>query len=59
MKVTPIETYKTYISLKNHFTQPKYDYTKYGGKVKASEKAFYKRKDRFWFEKLSRQKSDD
>ena len=59
MKVTPIETYKTYISLKNHFTQPKYDYNKYGGKVKASEKAFYKRKDRFWFEKLSRQKSDD
>lgn len=59
MKVTPIDAYKTYISLKNHFTQTNYDFLKYNGKVKASEKSFYKRKDRFWFEKLSRQKDDD
>lgn len=58
MKVTPIETYKTYISLKNHFTRFDYDYLKYNGKVKAGEKSFYSRKDRFWFEKLSRQKKD-
>jgi len=58
MKVTPIETYKTYISLKNHFTRLDYDYLKYNGKVKAGEKSFYSRKDRFWFEKLSRQKKD-
>lgn len=58
MKVTPIETYKTYISIKNHFTQLNYDYVKYNGKVKVGEKSFYRRKDRFWFEKLSRQKKD-
>ena len=58
MKVTPIETYKTYISLKNHFTKLDYDYLKYNGKVRAGEKSFYSRKDRFWFEKLSRQKKD-
>jgi hypothetical protein len=59
MKVTPIEAYKTYISIKNHFTKPNYDYIKYNGKVKAGEKSFYSRKDRFWFERLSRQKKDN
>ena len=58
IKVTPIEAYKTYISVKNHFTKPNYDYLKYNGKVKAGEKSFYSRKDRFWFEKLARQKKD-
>jgi hypothetical protein len=58
MNVTPIETYKTYISIKNHFTRLDYDYLKYNGKVKAGEKSFYGRRDRFWFEKLSRQKKD-
>lgn len=55
----PLNCYKTYLSLKNHFTKPKYDYHKYQGKVKASLQSFYKRKDRFWFEKMSRQKSDE
>lgn len=59
VKMTPVEVYKTYISLKNHFTKEDYDYLKYHGKVRASESAFYKRKDRFWFEKVSRQKKDD
>ena len=56
--MTPFEVYKTYLSLKNHFTKDNYDYHKYCGKVRASLQAFYKRKDRFWFEKLSRQKSE-
>ena len=56
--MTPFEVYKTYLSLKNHFTKDNYDYHKYCGKVRASLQAFYKRKDRFWFEKLSRQKRE-
>ena len=56
--MTPFEVYKTYLALKNHFTKDNYDYHKYCGKVRASLQAFYKRKDRFWFEKLSRQKSE-
>ena len=36
----------------------KYDYHKYRGKVRATNAAFYKRKDRFWFEKFARQKDD-
>jgi len=57
-KVGPFDTYKTYLSLKNHFTRKSYDYHKYCGKSRATVQSFYKRKDRFWFEKLSRQKSD-
>jgi len=44
--------------MKNHFTKDKYDYHKYRGKVRATNESFYKRKDRFWFEKLARNKSD-
>ncbi len=59
MKLDPLNCYKTYLALKNHFTKPKYDYLRYNGKVKASLQAFYKRKDRMWFEKMSRQKTDE
>lgn len=54
----PFDAYKCYLSLKNHFTKDKYDYHKYCGKSRATLKSFYKRKDRFWFEKLSRNRSD-
>ena len=54
----PFDAYKCYLAMKNHFTKDKYDYIKYRGKVRATNEAFYKRKDRFWFEKFARQKSD-
>lgn len=57
--VDPLNCYKTYLSIKNHFTNKKYDYFTYNGKVKANIQSFYKRKDRFYFEKMSRQKSDE
>jgi len=56
--MAPFDTYKTYLALKNHFTKDSYDYHKYQGKSRASLQSFYKRKDRYWFEKLSRQKDD-
>ena len=52
------DAYRCYLALKNHFTKDKYDYHKYRGKVRATNAAFYKRKDRFWFEKFARQKKD-
>jgi hypothetical protein len=52
------DAYKCYLAMKNHFTKDNYDYQKYRGKVRATNQAFYKRKDRFWFEKFARQKSD-
>ena len=54
----PFEAYTSYLSLKNHFTKAKYDYHKYAGKTRATVRAFYNRKDRYFFEKLSRQKKD-
>ena len=59
MKLEPFESYQKYLALKNHFTNKKYNYFTYNGKVKANLQSFYKRKDRFWFEKLSRNKTDE
>jgi hypothetical protein len=58
VKVTPFETYRTYLSMKSHFTNPKYDFVKYGGKSRATMTSFNKRKDKYWFEKTSRKYSD-
>ena len=56
--MSPFETYQNYLSLKNHFTNPKYDFFKYGAKTRASLTSFNKRKDKYWFEKTSRKYSD-
>lgn len=57
--MTPFDVYKTYLAVKNHFTKPDYDYFKYCGRSRASVASFHKRKDRYFFEKMSRQKNDD
>jgi len=57
--MSPFETYQHYLSLKNHFTNPKYDFFKYGAKTRASLTSFNKRKDKYWFEKTSRKYSDE
>jgi len=54
----PYDAYREYLALKNHFTKNSYDYFKYNKKVRATVQSFYKRKDRMWFEKVARQKSD-
>ena len=59
MKVTTFETYQTYLSMKSHFTNRKYDFFKYGGKSRATMSSFNKRKDKYWFEKTSRKYSDE
>ena len=57
--MTPFETYQSYLSMKSHFTNPKYDFFKYGGKSRATMSSFNKRKDKYWFEKTSRKYSDE
>jgi hypothetical protein len=56
--MSPFETYQTYLSMKSHFTNSKYDFFKYGGKSRATVSSFNKRKDKYWFEKTSRKYSD-
>lgn len=57
--MTPFDAYKTYLALKNHFSKSNYDYFKYAGKSRASVASFEKRKDKYWFERISRQKNDN
>ena len=57
--MSPFDCYQTYLSLKNHFTKERYDFFQYGGRTSASMSAFNKRKDKYWFEKMSRQRADD
>jgi len=47
------DVYKTYLAIKLHFASDTYDYYKYGGKVNAKLDTFTKRKDRYFFHKLS------
>ena len=51
--MTGFEVYKMYLALKQHFTKEKYDFYKYNGKVRANEKSFEERRDRYFFLKVS------
>lgn len=51
------EVYVAHIALQRHFTTKSYDYMKYNGKVRVSVKSFEKRKDGYFYHKLS-QRSD-
>ena len=56
--MTAFDCYKTYLAIKQHFTQPAYDYFRYYGATSASMTSFNRRKDKYFFEKMSRQKTD-
>jgi len=58
MIMAPFEVYCEYLALKNHFSNPKYDYFKYNKKVRATITSFNKRRDKYWFEKTSRKYKD-
>jgi hypothetical protein len=52
--VRGFDAYKLYLSLKLHFTSEKYNYFNYSGASRASQSAFDKRNDKYFFIKLSR-----
>jgi hypothetical protein len=52
--MTPFEVYKIYISLKTHFSNDKYDFEKYNGKLPLTLESFEKRNDKYYFLKLSK-----
>ena len=51
-RLKPIAVYKLYLVMKNHFAG-RYDAIKYKWEIKITEQAFQKRKDRYFFIKLS------
>ena len=55
----PLDVYRTYLSVRNHFTNDTYNFFKFGGKTKASSSAFEKRRDRYIFDKVSKDYKDD
>ena len=57
--MTAYECWHNFLCIKQHFTKPDYDIFKYNWKTRASIAAFNKRKDRLFFERLSRKKTDD
>ena len=52
--MSAFDAYKEYLALKNHFTKPGYDYFKYNGKLKVNADSFNSRKDKLFFQKLSK-----
>ncbi|MDR3502978.1 MAG: hypothetical protein P4L79_10370 [Legionella sp.] len=56
--MTPYETYVDFMAIRTHLTSASYDYTKYKGKIgSASVPQYNKRRDMYWFEKLSKQQN--
>ena len=55
----PLDVYRTNQSVRNHFTNDNYNFFKFGGKTKASSSAFEKRRDRYIFDKVSKDYKDD
>jgi len=52
------DLYRYYLAIRRHFESDDYDFFKYKGKVNASLYSFEKRRDRFFFYKLTKQKRD-
>lgn len=52
--MTALETYQMYLALKQHFSSGSYDFFKYNGKIRVGETQFNARRDRFFFERVSR-----
>ena len=57
--MSPYDVYTTYLAMKKHFTDAKFDFFKYNGKTRSSVSAFNKRRDKYFFERMSRKLSDD
>ena len=56
--MTGLDCYRTYLAMKQHFTNPKFDFFQYDGKVKASEKKYQERTDFYFFETMARKLTD-
>ena len=48
------DVYRMYLALKQHFTNPDYDYFQYDGKTSAKETTYQQRNDFYFFETLAR-----
>lgn len=56
--MSPYEVYVAFLCIKQHFNKPSYDVFKYNWKTRSSIGTYNKRTDRYFFERLSRKKSE-
>jgi hypothetical protein len=56
--MNPYDVFVLFLALKQHFTRTDYDVFKYNWKTRASVASYNKRKDRYFFERLSRKKNE-
>ena len=56
--MTGLDCYRTDLAMRQHFTNPKFDFFEYNGKVKASEEKYQERSDFYFFETMARKLSD-
>jgi len=59
MIMDAFEVYKFYLALKLHFTTDKYDVIEQKGKIRATKKAFAKRKDLYAISKVAKTYNDE
>jgi hypothetical protein len=52
------QVYKLYLAFKQHFSNPKFDFFLYEGKVNAKEETYQQRTDFYFFETLARKLND-
>ena len=52
--MSPYEAYILYLALKRHFTDKKYNFLQYNGKIRASRESFESRNDKYSFSKLAK-----
>ena len=48
------DVYRTFLAMKQHFSNPKYDFFMYDGKVNAKESTYQARNDFYFFESLAK-----
>ena len=48
------DVYRTFMAMKQHFSNPKFDFFRYDGKVKVKESTYKSRNDYYFFESLAR-----
>ena len=53
MRLEPYDAYRYYMAIKMHFESDTYDAIKYNYKTSASQKAFWKRRDKYHFAKIA------
>ena len=53
------DVYRMYLAMKQHFSNPNYDFFQYDGKVNAKEETYQQRNDFYFFETIARKYQKD